>query len=92
MSYSNFTTILTYFNDALLQRLVNSAFIADEYINHHNIESERKLFDLCPASPDDPGKPSELNQNKLKRVVSDTQTIQRQVGKILADAVKSEPG
>jgi hypothetical protein len=90
MSCSNFTTILTYFNDALLQRLVNSAFIAGESINDH-IEPELILFNLCPASSDDPGKPSEVNQNKLKNVVSDTQTIQRQVGEILADAVKSEP-
>jgi|694.fasta_scaffold01943_27 hypothetical protein len=91
MSCSNFTTILTYFNDALLQRLFNSAFITEGFINNDYIEPERQLSFLCPASSDDPGKPSEVNQNKLKNVVSDTQTIQRQVGEILANAVKSEP-
>ncbi len=90
MSCSNFTTILTYFNDALLQRLVNSALIPDESMNDY-IEPECKLSFLVPASLDDLGNPSEVNQNKLERVVSDTQTIQREVGKILAYAVKSEP-
>jgi hypothetical protein len=91
MSCSNFTTILTPFNDALLQRLVHSAFTAEESINNDYIKPERELFRLCPASPDDPSKPSEVNKNKLKRVVSDTQTIQRQVGKILANAVELKP-
>ena len=90
MSCSNFTTILTSFNDALLERLVNSAFIAEESINNH-IGPELTLFHLCPGSPDNPSQPSEANQNKLERVVSDTQTIQREVGKILAEAVKLEP-
>ena len=90
MSCSNFTTILTYFNDALLQRLVNSALIAGESMNDY-IEPECKLSFLVPASLDDLGNPSDVNQNKLKRVVSDTQTIQREVGKILAEAVELEP-
>ncbi|MEB3315852.1 MAG: hypothetical protein VKK32_06540 [Candidatus Melainabacteria bacterium] len=90
MSCSNFTTILTYFNDALLERLVNSALIAGESMNDY-IELERQLSFLCPGSPDNPSQPSEANQNKLERVVSDTQTIQREVGKILAEAVKLEP-
>jgi hypothetical protein len=91
MSCSNFTTILAPFNDALLQRLFNSAFITEGFINNDYIEPERQLSFLCPASPEDPGIPSEVNQNKLKRVVSDTQTIQRAVGKILAKAVRLEP-
>ena len=91
MSCSNFTTILAPFNDALLQRLFNSAFITEGFINNDYIEPERQLSFLCPASPEDPGIPSEVNQNKLKNVVSDTQTIQRQVGEILANAVELKP-
>lgn len=90
MSCSNFTTILTHFDRALSQRLVNSAS-TEAKSNNNYIKPESRLFELCPPSSDAPGQPSQVNKNKLKNVVSDTKIIQRQVGEILAKAIELVP-